>query len=212
MKFKTILEAEKYIGGLSSPGKMPCYSFSIPATECHVGKRLNKIKGSVCSVCYALKGRYSFPNVKNALANRFKKLNNKYWVEAISFILNYRKEKYFRWHDSGDLQSVEHLHKICQIAINCPQCKFWLPTREYKFVKQYIEAGNIIPNNLCIRLSSLMIDGPPPVQLANSLNIQVSGVSKNQDFSCPAPYQNNQCQKCRSCWDKQIFNINYKKH
>jgi len=51
---------------LSNTSKMPCKSWGIPATKCITGKKLNKIAGSVCNGCYALKGAYSWPVVKNA--------------------------------------------------------------------------------------------------------------------------------------------------
>ena len=62
--------ADALVGGLSAPSKMPCKSFSISAFECITGSRLRKIAGSVCSKCYALKGRYVFPKVQAALDRR----------------------------------------------------------------------------------------------------------------------------------------------
>ena len=53
-------------GGLSKPSKMPGYAYNLPATECKIGSKLVKVPGSVCHGCYALKGRYRFPNVKDA--------------------------------------------------------------------------------------------------------------------------------------------------
>ena len=65
------------VGGLSKPSKMPGYGYSISAKKCHVGSRLRKIENSVCSTCYALKGRYVFDNVKKAHANRFRAMKRK---------------------------------------------------------------------------------------------------------------------------------------
>ena len=60
-------EARKITGGLSAPGKMPEGSYNLPATACQTGQLLAKVKGTPCSGCYALKGRYRFPNVKEAI-------------------------------------------------------------------------------------------------------------------------------------------------
>jgi len=127
-----IKELESAVGTLSAPSKMPCYSFSIPAKRCITGMKLRNVKGSICSSCYALKGRYVFDNVQNALENRFQKLNHSNWVQLMAQLIA-KKEKsgFFRWHDSGDLQSVVHLHKICEVAKMLPNIKFWLPTREF---------------------------------------------------------------------------------
>src|SRR5262245_985102 len=64
---------------LSSPSKMPCFSFSIPAKRRCPGAVVGtgKDKGKyVCDGCYAEKGRYLFANVRNALETRAA------WTEA----------------------------------------------------------------------------------------------------------------------------------
>ena len=60
-------QLEVITGGLSAPSKMPCHSFSISAKRCKVGSKLRKVVGSTCNKCYALKGRYVFPNVERAM-------------------------------------------------------------------------------------------------------------------------------------------------
>jgi len=69
-------EAIKITGGLSKPSKMPGPAFNLPAQACITGSKLVKIPGSVCSGCYALKGRYRFPNVKEALTRRLEGLTS----------------------------------------------------------------------------------------------------------------------------------------
>ena len=76
------------VGGFSAPSKMPCHGFSIPAKYCKVGSILRKVKGTACSFCYALKGRYVFPVVQNALERRFNKLNDPQWVDAMADAIN----------------------------------------------------------------------------------------------------------------------------
>jgi len=63
-------EAEKITHTLSKPGKMPGPAYSISAKNCITGAKLAKVPGSVCSGCYALKGRYVFKNTKIAHAKR----------------------------------------------------------------------------------------------------------------------------------------------
>jgi hypothetical protein len=152
--------------------------------------------------------------VKEAMEKRFDALQHPLWVDAMTFLIN-KKEKsgFFRWHDSGDLQGTWHLKKICQVAENLPHITFWLPTREYGIVSDYIEKeGNTIPPNLTIRLSALMIDGQYPDSIAKRFGLVVSGVSRDGDYNCPAPKQNNSCGDCRACWDKGCYSVNYKQH
>jgi hypothetical protein len=202
-----------FVGGLSAPSKMPCRSYSIPAKHCKTGAKLVPVKNSVCSKCYALKGFYNMPNVRNALQKRFDSIDKPEWVEAMTIaIAGKEKSGFFRWHDSGDIQSVLHLRKICQIAINLPDITFWLPTREYSIVSSYVKLYGAIPSNLTIRLSSLMINGNAPSGIAKTLGLTTSGVSKDQTFNCPASNQDNKCLTCRACWNKSVENVSYKLH
>jgi hypothetical protein len=191
---------------------MPGYAYSTPAKRCIIGQKLRKVAGSICAFCYALKGRYVFKNVQLAMEKRFASLTNDLWVEAMTYLIGKVKNPFFRWHDSGDLQGVWHLEKIVKIAKNLPEISFWLPTREYAFVSDYIKKGGEVPSNLTIRLSALMMDGPAPVGIAQRLGLCVSGASKLGDFNCPSSKQGNKCGDCRKCWDKNEFAINYKKH
>jgi len=208
MQYSNKEEAWKIVGGLSDPSKMPCKGYSIPAQECNIGSKLRNISNSVCSSCYALKGRYVFPNVKSAMYRRFETLYSPQWVSAMTYLI--KDMPYFRWHDSGDLQNVLHLDKICQVARNCPNTKFWLPTREMRIIETYCKS-NLIPSNLCIRVSGAMIDGPAPLKFARSCGIQVSEV-RTSKWDCPASTQNNECKDCRKCWNTSVMNVRYKKH
>ena len=44
-------EASAIVGGLSTPGKMPCYSINLPATECKTGAKLARVPGTTCHGC-----------------------------------------------------------------------------------------------------------------------------------------------------------------
>ena len=102
---------------LAKTSKMPGYSISTPATDCITGGKLQKLKGSVCSDCYALKGSYTFSNVKPALKKRQEFMKSPKWVELMVETLNRTKSPYFRWFDSGDVQSVEHAKQIPPIIL-----------------------------------------------------------------------------------------------
>lgn len=210
--YKTAKQAEAITHTLSTPSKMPCHGYSTPASRCITGGKLRKVANTICSVCYALKGRYVFPNVLDAMEKRFQSLFNTAWVDAITFLIG-KKEKsgFFRWHDSGDLQGTWHLAKIIEVANRLPMISFWLPTREISIVSDWVNAGNKIPDNLTIRLSAFMLDGQPPIAAAKRLGLCVSGASAT-DYNCPASSQEGKCGDCRNCWNKDVFQVNYKKH
>lgn len=206
---KELKEALERVGGLSSPSKMPCYGYSIPASACKLGSVLATVKGSTCFSCYAKKGRYVMPNVKNALERRLKALEMPTWVEDMTKVIEWKeKSGFFRWHDSGDLQSVRHLEQIVAICKNLPHIKFWLPTREFAVVKEYLKTNGSFPENLTVRLSATRID-----TVIDGMGLPTSGVASNPtEVSCPAPGQGNECVDCRKCWDSGVKNVNYKKH
>lgn len=207
-----VKEAKDIVGGLSDPSKMPSYGYSISALRCQAGAKLRKIKGSICSVCYALKGRYAFGMVQNALERRFKSLSDPRWVKAMTFLINrYESGKHFRWHDSGDIQSVGHLGLIVDVCKKTPTVTHWLPTREYTYVARYLKEVGALPKNLTVRLSAFMLDGPAPTAIAERLGLTTSGASKS-NFNCPASNQGNQCLDCRACWNPAVANVNYRQH
>ena len=196
-------EAKEITGGLSKPSKMPGPSYNLPAAACQTGAKLALVPGTVCHGCYALKGRYRFTNVKTALARRLKALGHPDWIKAMTVLI--KGEKFFRWHDSGDLQSVPHLKAIFEVCNNTPETRHWLPTREAGFLI-YWQFGEKVPKNLIIRLSATKVDGRAP-----SWWPWTSTVS-TRDSSCPAQLQNNNCKDCRACWDRKISNVTYPKH
>lgn len=215
MKF---VEALEVIGGLSNPSKMPWYSWSISAFNCKVGSKLRQIEGSICSKCYALKGNYRFKNVKVAHERRLKALDHPQFVEAFVIVLNELRrrsktgENRFRWHDSGDLQDVEHLEKIVAIARQTPDVIHWLPTREFNIVIQYFRkhGKESVPDNLTIRMSGVMVGETPKVSMG--LVASSVGVDDPSVHQCPAYTQGGKCLSCNNCWDKEKAVVNYPLH
>ena len=215
-----IKQALQNVGGLSNPAKMPCFGYSIPARYCNIGARLVKIIGSVCHDCYALKNFYNMPNVKNALELRYQivmfALSNlvarKTWIDSMAYLMNNRKHKLFRWHDAGDIQSVDHLRMIVEVVELTPQIKHWLPTKESKMVEEYFNLYGAIPKNLCLRLSGNMVDKGAPTKLAKRRGIQTSSVTTKGDQSCVAYKQKGECRDCVACWDTTNMNTSYPLH
>ena len=195
-------EAWQLVGGLSKPSKMPGWSIGIPAKECNTGSKLVNVKGSVCEGCYALKGCYVFAVVQKAQYKRLEAIQHPDWVQAMATLINSKKPDVFRWHDSGDVQNLQHLEKIFEVCRLTPNKRHWMPTRE-AWIKDHMHKA---PANLVVRFSSPMIDQGPVKSWANT-----STVSR-KSRTCPAPDNNNECGDCRACWDPLVKNIEYRKH
>ena len=184
---------------------MPGLSYSLPAWACQTGSKLRKVKTSPCYGCYALKGNYTrYPAIREAQYRRLDAINHPLWVEAMAAVI--KRQKWFRWHDAGDLQSVQHLKNIMEVCKLTPSVKHWLPTREVKYTSLMDPA--IVPTNLKIIISDHMID-----QERGVLSWPyTSGVSTNGAATCPAPSQGGKCKSCRACWDRDVARVTYGKH
>ena len=195
-------EALKLVGGLSKPSKMPGWAYGLPAKECKTGSKLVKVKGSTCHGCYALKGCYVFKVVQDAQYRRLASVKHELWTTAMALLINSKKSKYFRWHDSGDVQDEEHLLKIFAVCKLTPSVKHWMPTRE-AWVKRFLP---LKPHNLIIRFSAPMVDQEAPSSWPHTSTVVTSG------RTCPAPTQDNECKDCRACWDPTVKNVAYGQH
>jgi hypothetical protein len=154
-----------------------------------------------------------FNNVQAALNRRLATIGDPAWCANMATAIN--GAKFFRWHDSGDIQSFEHLAKIAEVCKATPNTKHWLPTRELSTVRAFIKT-NDVPLNLTIRISATMVDSKPPqVTYDWCRALPTSTVHDTKPaigFACPAPSQGNKCADCRACWDSSVTNVSYDKH
>ena len=143
--------------------------------------------------------------IKPAQFARLDSINNPNWVDAMVALIG--SDPYFRFHDSGDLQGLEHFEKIVQVAKLTPKTRHWLPTREYSIIKSYISKGGKIPENLIVRLSGMYPDKPVqvPASLQGIKGITTSNVhtKKPLGLACKAPSQAGECRDCRACWSNK---------
>jgi hypothetical protein len=195
-------EALKITDSFTKTSKMPGLSYSLPAWECKTGSKLRKVKGSVCASCYALKGNYTrYPAIKAAQYRRLEAMKHPAWVTAMAAVI--KRQKWFRWHDAGDVQDQQHLNKIFEICRLTPDTNHWLPTRE-AWIKDHLASK---PDNLVIRFSPPMVNQRAPESWPNSSMVVNKGY-----HTCPAPAQGGKCLDCRQCWDPDIKVVSYGKH
>lgn len=211
--FKTKKSALSMVGSLSDTSKMPGKSWGINAARCIMGKKLTKVAGSICSMCYAEKGFYTlYPAVKRAQDVRLTAFESDplAWTAAMTKLV--ATEKYFRWFDSGDLQSVEMLHAICKVARATPNTRHWLATRERGIVKAWLDAGNTWPENLVCRISATYFDEIPANKLTPWSSMAHKSTPMESAHNCPAPSQGGSCGDCRACWSQNVSLVTYHAH
>ena len=208
-------QAHQVHGGLTQTTKMPCKSYSLPTIACKTGFKMRAIAGSICASCYAEKGNYKkYANgIEPAQHARLVSITDDLWADAM--VASIGADKYFRWHDSGDIQDIEHLEKIAEVAKRTPECMHWLPTREYGIVSAFT-AQYDIPKNLIIRLSAMFTDKAVviPASLKGINGIAVSNVHSKTAIgtACNAPKQNGECRTCRVCWNRKVAAVSYSIH
>lgn len=214
LKRKGIREYNEAVGGLGLPSKMPGYAYGISATLCKTGSKLREVEGTPCYGCYAMKNNYRYPSVIGSHEKRYESMGDYVaWADNLTALLKLLapmipdKERYFRFHDSGDVQDTEHLHAILRVAVRNPEWKFWLPTQERAIVRKVKEEVPV-PRNIVIRLSSTRI-GEKQRSRVEKLS---STVGYDKGFQCPASNQKNSCGDCRECWNARRINVNYRKH
>ena len=213
--FNSIKEAELAVGNLSRPSKMPSYAWSISARRCNTGSKLAKVKGSVCYNCYALKGRYMFNNTQDALERRYDAWANdrERWVDAMIYIMHNKQHivntGHFRFFDSGDIQGSDMLDDINTVAWASPLIRFWLPTKEYKLIRDYDKE---IAPNLVIRVSAPTVDKGFSGYTHISTVYNKDNIDTAKGVVCPASKQDNQCGSCRACWNDKVSEVSYIAH
>lgn len=125
---------------------------------------------------------------------------------------------YFRWFDTGDLQDLEMLWCINEIALATPEISHWLPTKEYSMVIAALKSPEWTwAKNLTIRVSVAARNKEPShswkmrafYASKKGLNLTFSQVfdpekgpneTENKWFVCPALKQGHKCLECRWCW------------
>jgi len=181
------------------------------------GSGLAKVAGSVCSQCYALRGRYRTGGVETAHRRRLEALDHPLWPDAMAYLVSaYARGGHFRWFDSGDLQGPEHLDKILWVAGKTTNTLHWLPTHEVFVVHEFIGA---IPKNLTVRISADFIEDRPTaptwglptstVHRHPGEPVPAAGGRRRDSIECRAYQKDHRCGPCRACWSPRVPNVSY---
>lgn len=240
-------------GGFSKPKKMPNATYSLPTHMCMRGGALREVEGSVCEHCYAhgkdesnQGGFYPLNNVQRNLVRNYAALkgNPQRWASALVNQIPKTQDElpFFRWHDSGDLDSPEHLAYLMAIAESLPDTMFWLPTREWDITNKVMQARGGRPNNLALRLSLPMIDQTTDNEINEQRGVELlpqrhidmleqfpdlltstvisrpqNRLSYDDEDLCPAADPNkpgSSCEdhRCSTCWDTGTPDVGYVNH
>lgn len=172
--------------------------------------------------CYAIKVENMYTNTKNAHERNLKIYTidpESYFKQVLNYINNgLMYFKYFRWHSSGDIVNKQYFEEIIKIAKKVRHTKFYLPTKKFKIVNDYLDAHNgELPRNLIVAFSAW--DKEYTKQIPNPYNLPIAYVRfKKKDnshidpkaFQCPG-----KCEECKKkiCWNlKRGQSVVYDEH
>lgn len=107
--------------------------------------------------CYDIKACLQYPHtVADARIRNWVILSrdrNEYFRRIEEKISRRRRNKYFRWHVSGDIVDRDYFERMVGIAYLHPDFVFWTYTKMYWIVNAFIADGGRIPENLHIMFS-----------------------------------------------------------
>ena len=109
--------------------------------------------------CYDIKAVLQYRNVVDARARNTALLlenRDEYFRRIDDAISRRRKNKFFRWHVSGDILDADYLARMVDMARAHPDFTFWTYTKRYDIVNEYCQrrgGRSAIPGNLSIMFS-----------------------------------------------------------
>jgi hypothetical protein len=206
---------------LSAPDKMPRESLTwstVARDNCPGSRDASGNIVPACVSCYAAKGRYLFPNTRAPRIHNAQDYRNPGWVAGM--VAAIKPLPYFRWFDSGDVDSRELAELIEQVIAYTPGTRHWLPTRSHKIpaIREVLERIATLPN-VAVRYSSDSVHGET-VEAPQSSTI----ISTDAEFDalrervgkglvkCLSGTRGGKCGDCRACWHKAVRVVAYPIH
>lgn len=164
--------------------------------------------------CYALRGHFSFPKVKERLQENLKayRENPKLYFETIA--QTFSLYKYARFHSSGDIVDENYLKGMCWLARKCKTTEILCFTKKFELINNYVANGHKIPKNLHIVFSAWRNFVPE-----NPYKFPVSYVYFPKDKESNKLIPENawpcagSCEKCLACFNlPKGSSVYFKKH
>lgn len=162
--------------------------------------------------CYACKGNWLFPNVKNSLQHNLEayKSNPTLFFESVA--AQTALVRFCRWHSSGDIVDMQYFEGMCKVARKNKETHYLCFTKKYEIINEFLSKGKRIPKNLSIVLSAWSNWIPEnPYDLPMTY---VYGKEFNNELipkdAIPC---GGKCETCQACWTlKKGQHVYFLKH
>lgn len=158
-------------------------------------------------ICYDIKACAQYPNtVIDARARNTALMfvaRDRLFNEIDKAMSRRRRNKFFRWHVSGDIYDFDYFCRMVENARKHPDFTIWTYTKQYEIVNQYCDmyGRDAIPANFSIMFSKW--DGVPMINPYNfpvfACKLASGNVDTSEDwfvntFKCPG-----NCDICKAC-------------
>ena len=209
---------------LSNPSKLNSQAFPLPVNDevckgrkdLKTGKLLEK-----CSKCYAdNRGFYAMPDTQRVREENLKiiKENMEVFIFFMIGKLNRKKNKEFRWFDSGDIFSIEFLKALIEVCKKTPNTTHWIPTTTWNYPnKEFLSLLQVLQALPNVRLRASNVGSIPTLPkglypLQSVVVKEIKEKSTKELFYCPASKQKGKCGNCKACYNPNISTIAYLEH
>ena len=209
---------------LSTPSKLNSQAFPLPVKDsvC-LGRKDQKTSKLLkkCVKCYAdNRGFYAMPGTKKVRDDNLKIIQENIQVFIFFMIakLNRKKNKEFRWFDSGDICSLEFLKALIEVCIKTPNTTHWIPTTTWNYPNQeFLDQLQILQALPNVRLRASNPGSIPTLPkglypLQSVVVQEIKQKSTKELFYCPASNQAGKCGPCKACYNDKIETIAYLEH
>ena len=168
--------------------------------------------------CYACKGAQQIAVVQAAYYRNWRLWNENpdNFFEQVYYEIKYSGLTTVRFFDSGDICSVDFLHRMVLLCEKTPDVKYMAFTKQYEFVNMYISLHGELPDNLNIIFSAWdkLWDIPNPYNLPVAY-VDFKDKRMNPEFPKNAfrcPMKESTCSACKVCWNKNLKAVIFKQH
>jgi hypothetical protein len=211
---------------LSNPSKLNSESFALPVDDEVCKGRIDQVTNELlekCKFCYAdNRGFYAMPDTKRVREDNLAIIKEN--VETFIFFmvgkLNRKRNKEFRWFDSGDIFSIEFIKALIEVCNNTKQTTHWIPTTSWNYNEsdkiEFLALLQVLQSLPNVRLRA---SNPGANQVLNkevyplqSVVVDKLGKSTKELFYCPASLQAGKCGTCKACYKSSLKTIAYLKH
>ena len=189
-----------------------CLTMSMPVITCREDAPCRKN-------CYCMKGHQQYATAQGAYYRNYRiwTENPTRFEEQLEGILKYSNISMFRYNDCGEIPDKKFLAMMFRIALQFPQISFLAYTKKYELINEFLDEGNIIPQNLTIRFSMWdkhwKVDNPYnlPVAYVEFKDENLNPKLPTKSFVCPGTGKIT-CSCCKVCWQKKVKSVTFHQH